>query len=456
MLRRFLEEQQKSFAADSAGGKRIADFKNAGARLQGELAQQGPDVVAIYTLVMPDKYVAMLVTGGVRKAYTTLIKETDLNAKIFEFRQQLQNPASNPLPLAKELYRILFPEHLRQDLDQIHAQTIVWSMDSTLRYIPVAALHDGKDYIVKRFRNSLITPASRITDRPAALWQGVGFGVSEAKADFVPLPSVPEELHNIFRQKETESAPIPGNIRLNAEFTLAAFQKDLRQSNNSVVHIATHFDSRPGVAANSHLLLGDGSELSLAEIEASEQLFDGVDLLTLSACSTAFTNRSEDGREVDSFGEIAQRLGASGVIASLWSVNDEATARLMATMYRLHQQNPEIGKSEALREAQQQMVGGMLRPGSPDPAADRVRRGQPSRRSRARGARLEASVLLGAFYSDGQLEITPLFTDVTYQQGAARPCCSHCKRTPRSPTLERVARTPLPSTISSTRRDRRW
>ena len=66
-----------------------------------------------------------------------------------------------------------------------------------------------------------------------------------------------------------------------------------------MVHIATHFDSHRGVAANSHLLLGDGSQMSLAEIEGTALLFSGVDVLTLSACSTAFTNRTEDGREVD-------------------------------------------------------------------------------------------------------------------------------------------------------------
>jgi len=110
------------------------------------------------------------------------------------------------------------------------------------------------------------------------------------------------------------------------------------------------------------LLLGDGTELSLADIEAETRLFNGVDLLAISACSTAFTNRSEDGREIDSFGTIAQRLGAKGVIASLWSVNDLATARLMETMYRLREQHPELGKSEALRQAQEQMVTGELRP----------------------------------------------------------------------------------------------
>jgi len=364
VLLTFLQQQEKDFAPDSAVAKRAGDLREEAAGLQKALQKLGPDVVAIYTLVMPDKYIAMLVTGGARKAYTTAIKEADLNQKIFAFRQLLQNPASDPLPLARELYGIVFPEGLRQDLDAMQAQTIMWSIDSTLRYVPLAALHDGKAYLVTRFRNSLITPASltRLTEASAAVWQGAGFGVSEARAKFTALPSVPAELHGIFRQNETEKGPIAGPVRLNGEFTRDSFENGLRARRNNVVHIATHFDSQPGVAANSHLLLGDGSEWSLAEIEDRQDLFDGVDLLTLSACSTAFTNKSEDGREVDSFGTIAQRLGAKGVIASLWSVSDEATARLMEAMYRNHQNRPESGKSEALRQAQEQMAGGVLKP----------------------------------------------------------------------------------------------
>ncbi|MGD0437184.1 MAG: CHAT domain-containing protein [Bryobacteraceae bacterium] len=371
VLLRFFDEQEEKFAVNSASAKQIEELRESEG-LQDALQALGPDVVAIYTLVLPDKYVALLVTSGARKAYSTAIPELELNRKVFEFRQQLQNPGSDPLPLAKELYKIVFPEGLRQDLDLMGAKTIMWSIDSTIRYVPMAALHDGEQYMVSRFRNSLITPASltRLAEGSRPLWKGVGFGVSEAKGNFAALPAVPEELRRIFRQAESGDAPVPGRVWLDGDFTREAFEAGMRQPEKSVVHIATHFDSRPGVAANSHLLLGDGSEMSLAEIEAAPRLFSGVDLLTLSACSTAFTNRSEDGREVDSFGTIAQRLGARGVIASLWSVNDEATARVMEAMYRIRQSNPELGKSEALRQAQELMASGVLKPGTSD-AEDR-------------------------------------------------------------------------------------
>jgi CHAT domain-containing protein/Tfp pilus assembly protein PilF len=373
-LRRFFEEEEKAFAANSGLVKRIEEFKEA-QDLQGALQKLGPDVVAIYTLVTPDKYVALLVTSSAQKAYTTSIRGSDLNKKILDFRQQLQDPSSDPLPLAQELYHIVFPKGLREDLNTIHVKTVMWSIDGTLRYIPLAALYDGTDYLVKSFRQSLITPASiaYLTEEPIRQWVGEGFGVSDGDS---PLPRVPAELRGIFRETAASNAPIPGMIRLNATFTRENFENDLTLRRNPVVHIATHFDSRPGVAANSLLLLGDG-KLSLAEIAAQPRLFEGVNLLTLSACNTAFTNRSEDGREVDSFGTIAERLGARGVIASLWSVNDDSTASLMQTMYRLRQGNTGMTKSEALRQAQVLLLTGQLKSGSAQDPSNRG--GKPNR-----------------------------------------------------------------------------
>ncbi|MGA3204630.1 MAG: CHAT domain-containing protein [Bryobacteraceae bacterium] len=332
------------------------------ARPAEEFPKLGRKVVAIYTLALPDKFIAMLVTGGSRKAYTTTITETDLNAKVFEFRQRLQNPNSDPLPLAKELYRIVFPEGLRRDLDRTGANAILWSIDGALRYIPIAALHDGKDYLVSSFSNSLITPTrlTRPVETPHAAWRGIGFGVSEPLFEFSRLSSVPDELHSIFRERETGGQPIVGVIRLNTDFTRETFTNDLKQPGNNVVHIASRFDFQR-TASRSHLLFAHGSTLSEADLEASTNLFDGVDLLTLSASSASFTNGDGDGREAERFGKIAQRLGAKAVITSLWNVDNQATVRLMESMYRLRQQRPEIGASEALRRAQEKMRTGTIR-----------------------------------------------------------------------------------------------
>ena len=47
----------------------------------------------------------------------------------------LHDPSHHtPLPLAQEMYRVMFPESLRQDLDAVGAKTIMWSIDNALRY----------------------------------------------------------------------------------------------------------------------------------------------------------------------------------------------------------------------------------------------------------------------------------------------------------------------------------
>ncbi len=90
--------------------------------------------------------------------------------------------------------------------------------------------------------------------------------------------------------------------------------------------------------------------------------FRGVDLLTLSACNTGVGETSGDGREVESFGVLAQRNGAKAVIATLWSVADDSTSQLMHEFYRLRQQSPGLLKSEALRQAQLALLHRAIRP----------------------------------------------------------------------------------------------
>lgn len=124
-----------------------------------------------------------------------------------------------------------------------------------------------------------------------------------------------------------------------------------------LVHIASHFCFMPGDESLSFLLLGDGKPLSLSEIKQQKDLFSGVELLTLSACETAAQQEASTGYEIDGFAELAQRLGAAAVLATLWPVADTSTSLLMREFYRGRELSG-LNKASALRQAQLALLTG--------------------------------------------------------------------------------------------------
>ena len=124
-----------------------------------------------------------------------------------------------------------------------------------------------------------------------------------------------------------------------------------------VLHVASHFQFTPGSEYLSYLVLGDGSRLSLADL--NEMDFNGVQLLTLSACDTATGGgRNERGSEVEGLGAAVQLAGAKAVLASLWQVSDTSTAQLMRRFYELRTRDNTLTTAQALRQAQLDMLRG--------------------------------------------------------------------------------------------------
>ena len=157
------------------------------------------------------------------------------------------------------------------------------------------------------------------------------------------------EMDSIVRSRS--GGVLPGDVYLDEAFT-AARLKSVGEQRYPVIHVATHFRFSPGTEQNSFLLLGNGARLSLGDIRAGDYRFDGVDLLTLSACETGLGGgRDANGREIEGFGVIAQQQGARAVLVTLWPVADRSTALLMADMYRRRQLDG-LNKAEALRRAQ--------------------------------------------------------------------------------------------------------
>ncbi len=269
----------------------------------------GAGTVLLTTIAGDENYRVILTTPKAQTDGKYTIPIAELNKKVFAFRDALQNPSVDPRPLGKELYDILI-KPVEKDLEAANAKTLIWSLDGTLRYIPLAALSpDGKSYLVEKYQTAVITSTARqdLLDDKKPEWRTLGVGVSNAeivadptekenKISFAALPNVKLELAAIVRdeQAKEETGITNGKKFVDAEFNVKNFSESLTKETEdgkrkyTVVHVASHF--RLGKdTASSFLLLGGGKTLTLEQISNSaEMTFENVELVTLSACNTAF------------------------------------------------------------------------------------------------------------------------------------------------------------------------
>lgn len=390
VFNRFFDELNAKFYNTATGQKdvRVAQLSGTQALLAG-LKQ--PKTVVVSTIAGKDRLNIIVTTARVSRAHVVELKADALNKLVAEFRAAVTNPSLDSRPAGKRLYDALFPAGLKKDLAGVEADTIVWSLDGALRYVPMAALWDGEKYLAERYAGAVITLASRdkLSQPPAGrerlsiLGAGVSKETKVAGSDgetrtFSALGAVPEELCDIVadeRKREFcarlarhHDGRIGGVSLLDEEFTLAAFKLNLIR--HPFVHIASHFSLNTGSEANSYLLLGSGGDedrkLTLKRVrDELGTKFAGVDLLTLSACNTAMgAGERSGGEEIEGFGALAQEQGAKSVLATLWAVADRSTQLLMSEFYRLLKENPGLSKAEALRRAQAALASGKLQTGA--------------------------------------------------------------------------------------------
>lgn len=315
------------------------------------------NAVLLYPLILDDRLELVLVTPyspPIRR--TANVTREELNRAIAQFRSKLTNPNSDPLAEAQQLYQWLI-QPIENDLRQANAETILYAPDAQLRYIPLAALHDGEEWSIERFRINYITAAS-LTDfetpphevikvLAGAFSKGsVSFQVGTRQFSFHGLPFAGVEVNNI-------AAEIPGTtILLDLEFSPQATIPYM--DDHTVVHLATHAEFVSGFPDESFILFGNGDRVTLRDL--STWSLPNVDLMVLSACETAVGGELGNGEEILGFGYQVQRTGARGAIASLWSVDDGGTQALMNEFYGVLQEG--TTKAEALRTAQIALITG--------------------------------------------------------------------------------------------------
>jgi CHAT domain-containing protein len=234
---------------------------------------------------------------------------------------------------------------LETELEQSDIKTLVFVLDGVLRSLPMAALHDGQQYLIEKY-NVALTPGLQLLN-PRSLapeeLRTLAAGLAEARQGFSPLPGVKEEVKEIAKVVSAE-------VLLDQDFTRPRLQKEIEAASFPVVHLATHgqFSSQ---AEDTFLLTWDErinvKNLDQLLREREGQELSPIELLILSACQTA----AGDKRAVLGLAGVAVRSGARSTLATLWSVQDQSTAELISQFYKTLNQ-PGVSKAEALRQVQ--------------------------------------------------------------------------------------------------------
>jgi CHAT domain-containing protein len=308
------------------------------------LERVSPDAVIVYPILLPDRTdVLVSLSTGIKRVEVP-VTGPDLEQRVRIFRNALQD--RDPLRYlqhAQALYTWLI-RPLEAAMAAGHIQTIVFVPDGALRLLPLAALHDGQQFLVEKYALA-ITPSLTLTEPrplPPGKIQVLAAGVAGAVAGFPPLPRVAKELHRVQQL-------YGGIVLLEQDFSPERLDTTLRQGAFGIVHIAAHGQFAAEAAA-SFLVTAQGKLTMerLSQIVGRLRFRDHpLELLTLSACETA----SGDDRAALGFAGVGLQAGARSAVATLWLVYDEAAAVLMEAFYR-SLQAPGVSRARALQQAQ--------------------------------------------------------------------------------------------------------
>lgn len=272
-----------------------------------------------------------------------------------EFRSEVtnRNKLNGYKYSAQKLYQwIIAP--LESILETNNIDALVLSMDSGLRSIPIAALYDGRQFLVEKYSVSII-PSFSLTDTryfPISNKSILAVGISKSTQGKAPLPAVATEVSLLTNKLWS------GQKLLNEQSTIDNFQDLSNQDRFGIIHIATHAEFKPGAIHNSYIQFWN-AKLRFDELRELSQKLQWqqdpkVELMVLSACRTALGDKEAE----LGFAGLTIQTGVKTALGSLWYVSDEGSLALMTKFYEQLKTAPI--KSEALQQAQLAMIKGQV------------------------------------------------------------------------------------------------
>lgn len=306
------------------------------------------DTAVIYPIMFRSRLELLLSLPTGLTRISVPVTADRLTLEIREFRRLVEKRTTREyLPHAQQLYDWLM-RPMEAHLVQHQITTLVFVPDSALRTIPLAALHDGSSFLITKFALAL-TPGLTLTDPRPLNRDKLRFltaGLTKSVQGFPSLPYVADEIESIHRLYKSDQL-------MNNAFQSSRLEHELRRGGYGGLHIATHGKFSTDVN-DSYLVTFDG-KLTMQTLDQLIGLFrfrqEPLELLTLSACQTGIG----DDRAALGLAGVALKAGARSALATLWFINDEASASLISEFYR-QLRNPVLSKAVALQRAQMKLL----------------------------------------------------------------------------------------------------
>lgn len=327
-----------------------------------QLNQQAPELASLVTVTpvtvqeiqekLPTDEVLVEYYAEGKEVYAFVLSKAGLRgikldgealvADVQNFRQALQDTHSTR---TQELSGKLYSRLVKPLEGAINQRNVLIVAHGSLHYLPFNALHDGNSYLIERYSIRQLPSASVLKYlkgvKPQASGTLLAFGNPDLGDPRLDLKYAQAEALNVAKVLPNSKALVR---REASESAFKRYGEGFRY-----LHIASHGTFNADAPLNSALLLtkdsaNDGT-LTVGELYSMRL---NADLVTLSACETGL-GKIANGDDVVGLTRGFLYAGSRSIVASLWKVDDEATAYLMTRFYGALKGT---SKREALRLAQ--------------------------------------------------------------------------------------------------------
>ncbi|MBW4424231.1 MAG: CHAT domain-containing protein [Nostoc desertorum CM1-VF14] len=314
--------------------------------------KDNPTAAIFYPIILPDELqVIVKIPKQPLQSYSNKISQANVDKLLVELRKNLVNPTATKVvqTQAHQVYDWLL-KPMESQLQKSGVNTLVFVLDGQLRNLPMAALYDGKQYLVEKYAVALSVGLQLLDPKPLVQQElrALTAGLTQPPpgfSEFAPLLAIKSEFEGIAK------AGVSTTSLLDRDFKKKNLESEIGDTSFNIVHLATHgqFSSR---LEDTFILDFDGQ----INVKDFDTLFRSqgksiVELLVLSACQTA----TGDSRATLGLAGAAVRAGARSTIASLWQIDDQSTAMFVSAFYR-ELKSGKITKAEAIHRAQLELL----------------------------------------------------------------------------------------------------